>query len=67
MDAVRGVQAEAIEVKLVDPIGGIGQEEFADRPGVGAVEVDCSSPVGLVAISKVVFRERIETLAGRPR
>ena len=49
VDVLRGVEPQAVEVELVDPVGGVGDEELADRPGVGAVEVDRLAPVGLVA------------------
>jgi hypothetical protein len=35
-----GVEAQAIEVKFVDPVSGIGEKELAHRAGVLVVEVD---------------------------
>jgi hypothetical protein len=52
-----GVDAQAIEVEFLDPAGRIGQEEFAYRSAVLAVEVDGVAPFVLVAFAGVVRRE----------
>ncbi len=45
VDVLRGVQPEPVQVKLVDPVAGVRDEELADRPGALAVEVDRRAPV----------------------
>ena len=50
VDVLRGIQPQAIQMELVDPVAGIRDAEFADRPGIVAVEVDGRAPVrGLLA------------------
>ena len=49
MDRLRGVEAQPVEVELVDPVGGVGDEELAHRPGVRPVEIDRLAPLVLVA------------------
>ena len=53
-DLLRGVESEAVEVELVDPVAGVGDEELADGPGVRAVEIDRVAPLALVAVGEVV-------------
>src|SRR5262249_45130539 len=48
------VQTQAVEMKLVDPVTGIGDEELAHRGAVGAVEVESLAPLILVAGGEVV-------------
>ena len=64
-DLLRRVEAQAVEVKLVDPVAGVGDEELAHRPGVGAVEVDRVAPLVLVAVGEVRRRERAQVVADR--
>ena len=49
-----GVEAQAVEVELVDPVAGVRDEELAHRPGVRAVEVERLAPLVLVAVGEVV-------------
>ena len=56
-DLLGGVEAQAVEVELLDPVAGVGQEELAHRAGVGAVEVDGLAPLVLVAVGEVVRGE----------
>jgi len=41
-DLLRRVEAQSVEVVLVDPVTGIGEEELAHGPRVGGVEIDRS-------------------------
>ena len=41
-DGVDGVEAQAVEVVLVEPVQGVLDEEAADRVAVRAVEVEAS-------------------------
>jgi hypothetical protein len=34
-DLLRGVEPQAVEVELVDPVARVGEEELAHRPAVG--------------------------------
>ena len=36
IDVLRGIDAQAVEVKLLNPVAGIGQEILADRTGMGS-------------------------------
>ena len=47
VDCVQGIQPQAVEMKLVDPIAGVGNEELADRAALGAIEVQGMPPTGL--------------------
>src|SRR5262249_60386094 len=51
------VQAQAVEVELVDPIPGVGDEKLAHGTGLGAVEVEGVAPLVGVAGVVVVGRE----------
>ncbi len=53
-------------MELLDPVGGVAQEELADGARVVAVEVDRLSPLVLVAVGEVVGGERLEVVAIRP-
>ena len=65
-DLLRRVEAEAIEVKLRDPVLRVREKEFPHRTRVGAVEVDRVAPLVLVAIGEVGGRERAQVIAHRP-
>src|SRR5271157_2040916 len=47
-DVLRRIDTQAVDVELVDPVGGVGKDELAHRPGVLAVEVQRLAPLGLV-------------------
>src|SRR5947209_12677264 len=57
VDALRRVEAQAVEVELLDPVARVRDEELAHGPRVLAVEVDGLAPLGLVSVCEVVFRE----------
>jgi hypothetical protein len=65
VDLLRGVEAQAVEVKFVDPVGRVADEELAHRRGVGTVEVDRVAPFVVVAIGEVGRRERSQVIADR--
>ena len=44
VDGVGGVEAQAVEVELVDPVAGVGDEELAHRARARAVEVQRLAP-----------------------
>ena len=62
-DALRRVDTQAVDVELVDPVGGVGEDELAHRPGVLAVEVQRLAPLGLVPLREIVVGERLEVVA----
>ena len=53
VDALRGVEPQAVEVELANPVRGVLHDELADRRGAGPVEVDGVTPFGRVAIGEV--------------
>ena len=64
-DLLRGIEPQPVEVKLVDPVSGVGDEELAHRTGVGAVEIDGVAPFVLVTVGEVGLREHAEVVPGR--
>ena len=64
-DLLRRVEPQPVQVELVDPVAGVGDEELADRTGVGSVEVDGVAPFVLVAVGEVVVRERAQVVPDR--
>ena len=60
VDLLGRVQAQAVEVEFVDPVGGVLDEQLARRAGVVAVEVQRRAPLVRVAIGEVVGREARE-------
>ena len=50
---------------LFDPIACIRCHEFADRSGMGAVEVKSFAPFRIVTSRKIVFRKMLEITAFR--
>ena len=54
VDVLGGVDPEAVDVELVDPVDTVRDDEFAHRPAVRAVEVQRLAPVGAVAVGEVV-------------
>src|SRR5262245_54336821 len=54
---LRRIETKAVEVKLVDPVRSVGDEELADRAGVWPIEVDSVAPLVVVAGRKVGRRK----------
>src|ERR1051326_7564237 len=63
VDRLRGIEAEAVEAKLVDPIRRVLADEFAHRGGAVAIVVDRLAPIGRVLFREVRFRELREIAA----
>ena len=57
-----GVEAEAVEVKLLDPVAGVLDEELARGGGVVPVEVDGVAPFVLVAVGEVTGRKTAQVV-----
>ena len=64
-DLLRRVEPQPVEMIFVDPIAGIGDEEFAHRTGIGAVEIDRLAPFVVVAIGEISRGERFEIVSVR--
>src|SRR5262245_47655890 len=64
-DLLRRVEAQAVEMKLVDPVAGVADEELAHRTRVLAVEVQGFAPVVAVAVAYVRRRECPQVVADR--
>src|SRR3569833_1242635 len=62
VDVLRGVEAQAVEVKFLYPVAGVGEEEYADRPVIGAVEIDRIATLGGIAIAEIVRRKLPEII-----
>ena len=48
-----GVEPQAIEVKFLDPVARVRDKQLADRPRIGAVEIDCVAPFVLVPAAEI--------------
>src|ERR1044071_9382459 len=56
---LRGIEAEAVEAELVDPVRGILAHELAHASGAVAVVVDGLAPLVLVRFREVRARRRL--------
>src|SRR5205085_11923345 len=52
-DLLRGVESQAIEMKLLNPIAGVGNEELAYRSRVRSVEINRVAPLVLVLVAEI--------------
>jgi hypothetical protein len=55
-DGVDGVQAQPVEMKFLDPIFSVLNEEVANRPGGPSIELDRVAPRGSVAPREEIRR-----------
>src|SRR5262249_1504585 len=55
VDVLGSVQAQAVEVKFLDPVAGIGKKKLAYRPGMLVCIVNGLTPVRGVAIRKIFW------------
>ena len=58
-DRMHGVQPQAVEVELLDPVEGVVDHEFAHRAAVRPVEIDCRSPRRLMPVGKGLRCDRV--------
>ena len=56
MDVLGGIEAQAIQMEVADPIGGVGAKELADRPAIRAIEIDGGTPIGVPFFRKISRR-----------
>ncbi len=66
-DGLGGIQAQAVEMELADPIAGIGEIEIAHRPAIVGVEIDGRAPIGDVLLGEVVVGELAQVIARRAK
>ena len=64
-NCLRRVEPQPVEMILVDPIAGIGDEEFAHRARIGTVEIDRLTPFVVVAIGEISRGEQFEIVSVR--
>ncbi len=64
-DALCGVEAEPVEMVLLDPVPRVVEEEVAHRLAVGPVEIDRVAPLGREIAPEVVLRELPQVVAAR--
>ncbi len=65
VELMRGVQPQAIAMKLVDPVAGIGDEELPHRVAEFVIEVQRVAPLRLVAFAEIVRRELLHGMPAR--
>src|SRR5213083_2413723 len=53
-DLLRCIQPETVKVEFFNPVGRIGDEEFADGCGIRSIEVDRFAPFILITAGEVV-------------
>src|SRR5262249_43139147 len=63
VDVLSGIQAQAVEVKFLDPVAGIGNEKLAHRTGMLVCIVNRWAPVRGVAIRKIFWGELRQKIA----
>ena len=56
-DGVNRVEPQTIKVEFVDPITGVGSEEFANRGVVLAVKIDAVAPISVVPCRLIARRK----------
>ena len=64
-NCLRRVEPQPVEMVLVDPVAGIGDEELAHWARIGTVEIDRLAPVVVVAVSEISRGEQVEIVSVR--
>ena len=62
VDLLRGVEPQAIQMKFVDPVAGVRDEELTHGGRVGAVEIDRVAPLVRVFVGEVRRRKRAQVV-----
>src|SRR5215475_2403345 len=52
-----GIEPQAVQMELLDPVAGVGDEKLANGLGAGPVEVDGLAPLVFVTSGQVVVRK----------
>src|SRR6185437_3844763 len=63
LDGVHGIESQAVQVILLQPVESVVDEEIADRTARGPVEVDGISPGCLVPLSEEIASVGVEIIA----
>src|SRR5690242_460281 len=64
-DRMHGIQTQTVDMKLLEPIERVVQEEIANDTAPRAIEIDAASPWRLMAIGKKVGRVSMQVIAFR--
>src|SRR5687767_11987807 len=62
-DRMHGIEPQAVEMELTDPIGRVRRDEFANGATMFAVEIECVAPFRMVLVGYEVRRERARVVA----
>jgi hypothetical protein len=60
---LRRVEPQPVEMELVNPVAGVGDEELTHRSSVRAVEIDRFAPLVLVAVGEVLLGEALQVIS----
>src|SRR5262249_23738065 len=64
---LRRIKAQAIEMKLFNPITCVRQEEFADFGRIVAIEIDRFAPFILISVGEVSCRKFLQVIPIRAK
>jgi hypothetical protein len=65
-DLLCRIEAQAVQMKLLDPVGGVVQEKLAHRTCAWSVEIDGVAPFVFVAVREIGVGELAQVVAVRP-
>ena len=63
VDALGRIEAETVKTKFLDPVAAVGDEKFADRPGVFAIEINRVAPLVTSSVTEIIAREDAEIVS----
>ena len=64
-DGVHGIEAQAVEVELLEPVERVVDEEVAHRRAFGAIEIDAGAPGRLMPIGEEGLGVGVQVIPGR--
>src|SRR5688500_3547883 len=64
-DLVRGIEAEAVDVKILHPIDRVAEKNLSHRPGPFAVHIEARAPRRLVSLCREIRAEKGEVVSIR--
>jgi hypothetical protein len=62
VNVLRRIQAQAVEMELLDPVRGVGRDKFAYARRAGTVEVDDPAPIVVLVLDERI-REFVQVIA----
>src|SRR5437868_14827724 len=65
-NGLRGIEAESVEMKFLDPVASIGNEELPDRPTIFPVEINRFTPFVFPLTIHVIVGVNTEVISIRP-